>query len=88
MRIYIVTGATGEYSDHFKWTIVGYLSEKLAKQHVSNALRRAEEIKKQYQYTFEIPPGINEFDPKMTIDREIEYDYYALEIVDVDSSDI
>ncbi len=34
MRVFIVEGSTGEYSDHIEWQIAAYLDESLAQEHV------------------------------------------------------
>lgn len=44
MEIYIVIGATGEYSDRTEWLVCAHKDEELAKDHVLHAEKRAKEI--------------------------------------------
>jgi hypothetical protein len=43
-HIYIVMGATGEYSDRNEWAVAAYYDEELAKTHVEEATKRAKAI--------------------------------------------
>lgn len=43
-NVYIVIGATGEYSDHLEWPVKAYTDEDAAQDHVEKASRRANEL--------------------------------------------
>ena len=45
MKIYIVFGKTGEYSDRTEWPVVAYTQEIDAQSHVAAATAKAREIK-------------------------------------------
>jgi hypothetical protein len=68
MKIYIVEGTTGEYSDRQDWTVCAYRSEKKAEDHVRNAMLRAKEIEKSREDQYHVAAGVNEFDPDMRMD--------------------
>jgi hypothetical protein len=40
-KVYVVMGQTGEYSDRTEWPVVAYHDEARAKEHATNAGRRA-----------------------------------------------
>jgi hypothetical protein len=42
--VYIVSGQTGEYSDHREWLVAAYLDESKAMTHVELANARAREL--------------------------------------------
>lgn len=63
IKIWLVTGSTGEYSDRMEWTVCAYFSEKLAKEHAENAQAKANLLRQQYLHPWDIPKGANEFDP-------------------------
>lgn len=44
-NVFVVMGATGEYSDHSEWPIAAYLDEATAQTHVQLAQSRANEIR-------------------------------------------
>ena len=44
MKVYVVFGTSGEYSDRNTWKIAAYFDEELAKQHVLLAEERARVI--------------------------------------------
>ena len=43
-RIWLVEGATGEYSDHTEWPVCFYYDEAKAKEHVEKAAARYRDI--------------------------------------------
>lgn len=66
MKIYIVYGSTGEYSDRNEWPVAAYADEALAQCHVAAATRWYQE-----NDCFEKREGAwgcNPFDPAMSID--------------------
>lgn len=85
MKIYIVQGATGEYSDHREWLVAAFFSEANAQSLVVNASRRADELYLQYGSStyYTIPDGANEFDLDMQKDYNgTRYSYEVVEIKD------
>lgn len=44
MRIYVVMGRCGEYSDHMEWMIVAYTLKSVAQAHVIKATERMYEL--------------------------------------------
>jgi len=42
-EIYVVIGATGEYSDRTEWLVAAYENENAAKEHVLKATEKAKE---------------------------------------------
>lgn len=65
MKIYIVEGTTGEYSDRSEWPVAAYADESLAQQHAEAAKRWYEEhdcFERHYDEIFQNP-----FDPFMHI---------------------
>jgi len=49
MKIYVIFGATGEYSDRDEWIIKAYKNKEMAKSHLLNADKRAKELFKKYE---------------------------------------
>lgn len=81
MKIYVVEGATGEYSDHREWPVKAYVSEDKAKQHVVKATQRGNEIFAQSGSKYGPHEGENEYDPNMRIDYTgVRYNYYEVEL--------
>jgi hypothetical protein len=71
--IWVVQGASGEYSDHMEWPICFYHDEILAKSHVelaSQEHRRISEIIRKseesgdFDYNYSNPALTNKWDPK------------------------
>lgn len=52
MKIYIVHGETGEYSDRSDWNVCAYKNEEDAKIHVVKASEVARELYAKYQNDF------------------------------------
>lgn len=48
MKVHVVIGSTGEYSDHREWPVCAYLSEQLAREHATAAERRAGELRAEH----------------------------------------
>jgi len=67
-NIYIVTGATGEYSGHREWAVMAYFNKEAAHSHATNAARRAEELAAAQSDRYSAKTGPNEFDPNMQMD--------------------
>jgi len=65
VKIWVVTGSSGEYSDRTEWNVCAYISEKHAQEHSANAQAKANIFQTQYKNSWEIPKGANEYDPYM-----------------------
>jgi len=78
MKIWIVEGTTGEYSDRDDWVVCAYTSQEKAENHASKAMRRAKEIQKDRLTRYSAPKSSNEFDPKMRMDYT-GTEYYVIE---------
>ena len=87
MKIFIVMGTTGEYSDRAEWPVVAFHSELLAQVRVTQATTRGNELSVKYPYTYEynsrknekMGGETNEFDPNF----RFEYNgtsYYILSV--------
>jgi hypothetical protein len=68
VKIYIVNGTTGEYSDRDDWVVCAYTSLDKAEEHASNAMHRAKEIQHSHRQYYRPQPGENEFDIHMQMD--------------------
>lgn len=83
MKIYIVGGTTGEYSDRSDWNVCAYKNEDRAEEHVRKAMLRAKELQGEYGRYSAIPKGSNEFDPDMQMDYTgTEYYFATVELID------
>ncbi len=78
MKIYIVGGTTGAYSDRTDWVVCAYTDSEQAETHVRNAMLRAKEIEKSRESRYTAVRGINEFDPEMRMDYT-GTEYYTVE---------
>lgn len=87
MKIFIVEGSTGEYSDHDEWPVAAYKDEELAKEHV----RLADEEyrvwlggRDPYSLGYlERQEVVNSYDPEMRMDYTgLSYSYYTVELRD------
>jgi hypothetical protein len=77
VKVYVVMGATGEYSDHRTWTVCAYQDKKRAEEHADLAKIEAHKIQKQDDYW--ACGGKNIYDPKM----QMQYtgtDYYTIDV--------
>ena len=68
MKIYIVQGTTGEYSDRSDWLVCAYRFKEAAEEHASKAMRRAMQLKTLEAYPYMHQTEKNEFDPDMKMD--------------------
>lgn len=84
MRIFIVTGTTGEYSDRTEWLVTAFLNEERAKELVVLASARARQIQLDYKDDYwDLPGDISDYDPKFTMDYTgTSYYYTKTEIAD------
>lgn len=85
MKIYIVIGSTGEYSDRYEWPVIAYLNKIKAQDHVLKASKRSDEIFETWKHDIIIPDGINEFDPSFRMDyTETSYYLWEVELSELD----
>lgn len=68
MKIYIVFGGTGEYSDHQTWMVKAFRDEDQAKALVENASWAANAIDAVRENRYDSPNGANPYDPDMYMD--------------------
>ena len=68
MKIYVVFGTTGEYSDHREWPVASFEEQVLAERLVAAASARANEIHSDPRNRYSCPKGSNQFDPEMEVD--------------------
>lgn len=86
MKIYVVIGSTGEYSDRNEWLIKAFRDEEDAKFLVTNATNRANQIytlATEEDWAFhkvyepdENPSYFNEYDPSMQMEYTKTIYYY------------
>ena len=79
MKIYVVRGTTGEYSDRSEWSVVAFRTEERARERVLAATARAKEIEVTRVSRYAAVKDINEFD----LDMEMDYtgtNYYYNEV--------
>lgn len=84
MKIYVVFGVTGEYSDRKEWPVVSYRDEQLAQDHVVRATERAKEWEAIRKENYDSPPtGWNQYDESMVCDYTgTSYFYHTIELLD------
>jgi hypothetical protein len=84
MNVYTIFGSTGEYSDRNEWSVISYLDEERAKDHVVRASEKANEWEVVRKNKFTNPPEKwNEYDPEMQMDYTgTSYYYVTTEIAD------
>ena len=69
VKIFLVEGSTGEYSDHIDWPVAAYYNEANAKNRVLQCQGRANALMAEHNDNFwKIPDGANEYDAKMRAD--------------------
>jgi len=82
MKIYVVFGSTGEYSDHDEWMVKAFTKEAMAKDWIVKCTKKANELKIQYSNEYDIPRGANQYDPYMRIDYTgVDYNYSEVELL-------
>ena len=86
MKIYVVIGTCGEYSDRSEWVVCAYSNQKLAANRILKASQRSKEIHKavndheSVSWYEESIHGKNEFDEKFRADSwNEETKYYLVE---------
>ena len=84
MKLYLVIGHTGEYSDRQQWVVCAYLDENKAKHHAEKAgeYARIEFEKLESKYRGDLIPE-NPWDAKMMIDYTgTSYKLETTELID------
>ena len=76
MKIYVVWGVTGEYSDQQSWLVCAYRDRVLAERHSDRAAQRAHQIFHTVGYHTDAK---NLWDPEMRMDYA-GTDYCVLEV--------
>ncbi|OQB10405.1 MAG: hypothetical protein BWY21_00326 [Parcubacteria group bacterium ADurb.Bin216] len=71
MKIYVVQGSTGEYSDHREWILKAFTKEQKAKDFVVACTQEYQRIKSSYEDKYDWP---KEKDPHK-LDPAFEWDY-------------
>lgn len=92
MKVYVVVGTTGEYSDRIEWQVCAYRDEEQAKAHVQGAEGY---VRANYQtgrprliggMVYEVPDGDeNPWDPELptyagSVYTGVSYSYSAVEL--------
>ena len=78
MKVYVVFGSTGEYSDRREWIVCGFLDEKRAQERVVLASHRANELFVKYKNTYwDATKEKNEYDDRFDMDYTGTTYYYA-----------
>ena len=92
MKIYIVEGSTGEYSDHCEWIVCAFADKTKAEELVLKATERAKKIFAEMESDLQSVwyggdrsgKYVNEFDPGMNMGYTgTYYTYYETELRDV-----
>jgi hypothetical protein len=82
MKIYVVFGSTGEYSDRTEWPVKAFYDEDKAKELVENASEEADRIfaNRENKYSRRNDES-NKFDPDMRMDyTNTSYYFIAVEL--------
>lgn len=84
MKIYVVFGSTGEYSDRTEWLIKAFSNAEKAKELVINATQEADRIRVKYKssyFNWDSKNDPNKYDPKMLLDYTgTSYYYQSVEL--------
>jgi hypothetical protein len=82
VKIYVVMGSTGEYSDHEEWPVKAFTTRVAAEELVLNASNFAREALRKVNgatWFWEKMCGLNPYDPEMKLDYTGTY-YGILEL--------
>jgi len=82
MRIYVVMGTTGEYSDRTEWPVKAFTVKRKAERLITLATEDAKRLESERETTYSnSPEGSSEHDPKIQMDYTgTEYFYYEVEL--------
>ena len=80
MKIFVVNGTTGEYSDRTEWLVAAYTREEDAWKHVEKATEYVQAWRSTHtRYETRCPPG--PFDPNLQMDYTgTDYTYFEIEL--------
>ena len=81
MKIYLVTGEMGEYSDRMEWLVCAYASRELAEKHMRAANAWIEDTKSKYDDWFDFRNAVREKETSSPYDPGLE-DVYSLDGVE------
>ena len=76
MKMYIVSGSSGDYDDYTVWTVKAFFNEDNAAAFANLALMRANQIRKTGSC------AANQYDPDMRLQDRIDYFYEAVDVGD------
>jgi hypothetical protein len=83
VKIYVVMGSTGEYSDHHNWLVCAYRTKEDAEQHEIEATKRAHGFKREDRYEPDfkdrLKAAMGEYDPECQMDYT-GTDYCTIEV--------
>lgn len=78
VKIFLVMGSTGEYSDRYEWPVGAYLNEAAAREHADLAAFEAKRLHKSKQSKYaSVEEGANKYDPTMNMSYT-GTDYYVM----------
>lgn len=81
MKIYVVMGRTGEYSDNVQWAVKAFKNEKKAQEFIVAVTKIANEVEATRECDFSVPEGANPLDLQMRMDYTgTSYFYYVVEL--------
>jgi hypothetical protein len=84
MRLYVVMGTTGEYSDRREWPVCAYEDETTAQKHVQHATDAAQRLMASVASYYDVTDAMRQAN---IYDTHVEFDYtgtrYFLYAVDV-----
>lgn len=82
MKIYVVIGQTGEYSDNTQWLVRAYKTEKEAQDFCLMAIKWAEEYHRKYRRTIYAEHPLPDFDSGFKMDYTgTIYEYKEVELL-------
>jgi len=81
MDIYVVYGGTGQYENYTEWLVCAFKNEEEAKKYRFQCQTRANELIEEYKDSWDIPYGVNQYDPDMQVDCDsVSYNYYTVDL--------
>lgn len=84
MKIYLIEGSRGEYSDHSEWIHSAVVTEQLAQERVSSLTKKFKELETKYEdneYSEEARLALQEMDRDLTgFWGEPAYRYFEIEL--------
>ncbi len=81
MTIWLVMGATGEYSDRNEWPVKAFTDKARAEALIEAASAQARAVEDARESRYHVAKGINPFDPNMQMAYTgTHYFYYETEL--------